>query len=712
MSQLSATDLQKRLLLIGNAAKARNPTGFVDEVKRRVGDGKPAPPPPPPEERLSWVVLEPPLASSASDAADACAAEAAATLRGSRAPARSSTRSAGASSATARTSWFFASSNQRPGFDAADVRAICDVNASTKAGDAATTGHKGIGFKAVFAMCDRPCVLSNGFAFYFDAERDGPLGLVAPRWLELDGADGAPAPPGDVAPPPRRRRIVRRDRRVRSSGPERPAFYHAVLPVAPLPASFGFSLSAPFDLVARRAPRRGEQRRARAVATFAAAVASSDELRGRALDYLGSEDRAEPPFWAALRADVAARLADRPLLPGAATAASTARRPAAAPRGAGSSASASARRSPTPTPSTSRSTPPRRRRRLGDADLLRAWADDADLAARCLADGRAAALRVPAAAGRAAPAASSSRRRSSARAVLPDGVAGAIAALDGGGAAAAALPDERAIDDGGRAAADGAGRRVEAHSTASRVAEATPGPGVLVALGAALASAAWWRGLSPAALDYVADRLGDAATLAIARAAPARARRGGSEVLAVRDHFLRDAFAPLCGDALPYLFDDGGGADAYPGLGAAAARATPPSRASAQATRRRRRRARGAPPLRRRSRSAAGPSTASAARPTTSRPRGRAPALLAALAVPSRAVAVADVDRCPSARRCVLSRPRLAARSDAPYIVTEILHGLAHAIDDDHGDDHGAAAQALYAHALPRLIGGAARRRR
>ena len=85
-----------------------------------------------------------------------------------------------------RRSWFFASSNQRPGFDAADVRAICDVNASTKAGDAATTGHKGIGFKAVFAMCDRPCVLSNGFAFYFDAARDGPLGLVAPRWLELN----------------------------------------------------------------------------------------------------------------------------------------------------------------------------------------------------------------------------------------------------------------------------------------------------------------------------------------------------------------------------------------------------------------------------------------------------------------------------------------------------------------------------------------------
>ena len=1077
MSQLSATDLQKRLLLIGNAAKARNPTGFVDEVKRRVGDGKPAPPPPPPEERLSWVVLEPSTrlerALAAGDAADARAAraEATATLarlaragplvdavcrrlvrdgadvaaalfagdgepavfarfngcvvwlalavpsafaaaaarsrdfaaaavrgglrqlcvaevdaalkaRGAARPAawralagdgddaaaggdgeaarrdlRRGAESAellaalerarpealeraakwshaeavsrcdaaaakyaaleesaaaaaraaaarvaeledalAAAAAEARTrdarskrgegapaapragpdapaaaaatprgavdairasrlvdvdlsacpaavasgarglqrslaaaaerlsvdlyehrdhflhelfqnaddarhdgvdapalevglsgSWFFASSNQRPGFDAADVRAICDVNASTKAGDAATTGHKGIGFKAVFAMCDRPCVLSNGFAFYFDAARDGPLGLVAPRWLELDGADGAPAPPGDVvdrwragrtvvalpladgdagdaraaldaakAEAPRLLLFARRlaslavtvdgatqtwtatrgpgASRVavatagaaaaydvfesagatvafRAGGPERPAFYHAVLPVAPLPASFGFSLSAPFDLVASRAALRATARnvalRVAVADAFAAAVASNDELRGRALDYLGGEDRAEPPFWAALRADVAARLADVAccrcddgslaapaevfrypeagsslraavalLGPGArvrgrrlarvATAAAPRfalddlvawagdadedERAAAAASDAFWAALLDAEPALWPRIRTLRIVaadgggPLRaladglwafdgpcfrgargngrvyraapgggaaRRRlleRLGvraalsyadavdfalDAaaadggggwetlDLLRrAWADGADLAARCLADGRAATLRVPAAAGPAAPAASLvSATFFGARVVLPDDVAGAISALlDGGAAAPAELPDEGAISTNTAEPPPTAPAvEWEAHldrlGVARRNADAA-GPDVLVALGAALASAAWWRGLPPAALDYVADRLGDAATLAVARAAPARARKGGSDVLAVRDHFLRDAFAPLCGDALPYLFDDGGGADAYAGLGAAAARAT------------------------------------------------------------------------------------------------------------------------------------------
>ncbi|KAH8054876.1 hypothetical protein JL720_14399 [Aureococcus anophagefferens] len=378
-------------------------------------------------------------------------------------------------------SWFFASSNQRPGFDAADVRAICDVNASTKAGDAATTGHKGIGFKAVFAMCDRPCVLSNGFAFYFDGAR--ALGL-----------------------------------------------------------------------------RRGR-------GAFAAAVASSDELRGRALDYLGSEDRAEPPFWAALRADVAARLADvaccrcddgssrrqrrssatggrlvaprgrrapgarraRPRAPPRARrdgrgAALRARRPrrlgrrrrrgreggaAAATRsgprsstrsrssGRGSAhyessprtAAARSARSPTVCgPSTApasrrgngrvyRAAPgggaARRRllERLGVRAAL-SYADAVDFALdaaaaaaaaagrrstssgawattrtspRCLADGRASTLRVPAAAGRAAPAASLvSATFFGARVLLPDGAA-ARSPLLGGGAAAAALPDERAI---------------------------------------------------------------------------------------------------------------------------------------------------------------------------------------------------------------------------------------------------------------------------
>ena len=66
-ANLSAEDLQRRLLAIGNAAKARNPDGFVDELKRRVGPSRDddddletvAAPASPPEPAASWFCLEP-----------------------------------------------------------------------------------------------------------------------------------------------------------------------------------------------------------------------------------------------------------------------------------------------------------------------------------------------------------------------------------------------------------------------------------------------------------------------------------------------------------------------------------------------------------------------------------------------------------------------------------------------------------------------------
>ncbi len=66
------------------------------------------------------------------------------------------------------------------------MRALCDVGASSKAAakkaqqqqqqqqqggeGGGQTGEKGIGFKSVFAVCDRPAIYSNGFAFAFDAQ--------------------------------------------------------------------------------------------------------------------------------------------------------------------------------------------------------------------------------------------------------------------------------------------------------------------------------------------------------------------------------------------------------------------------------------------------------------------------------------------------------------------------------------------------------------
>ena len=80
--------------------------------------------------------------------------------------------------------WFYAASNQAPGFTRDDVVALCDINKSTKRLDEATTGSKGIGFKAVFAVADAVHVLSNDYRFGFDTARDGAIGLVSPRWLD------------------------------------------------------------------------------------------------------------------------------------------------------------------------------------------------------------------------------------------------------------------------------------------------------------------------------------------------------------------------------------------------------------------------------------------------------------------------------------------------------------------------------------------------
>ncbi|KAH8055680.1 hypothetical protein JL722_8023 [Aureococcus anophagefferens] len=1080
MSQLSAADIQKRLLLIGNAAKARNPTGFVDEVKRRVGDGKPAPPPPPPEERLSRAArprrgarrgdgddnitaaggdgeaarrdlrrgaesaeprgararaagrararrmgpgreplrraaakyaaleesaavaaraaaarvaeLEDALAAAAAEARtrDAVGAAAPRAQRRADAPAAAAATPRGAVDAIrasrlvdvdlsgcpaavasgARASSVLAAAAERLSVDlyehrdhflhelfqnADDARHDGVDAPALEAGDAATTGHKGIGFKAVFAMCDRPCVLSNGFAFYFDgatarwassragssstaptARRRRPAtsstagargarsspcrsptatpatrgarGAEAPRLLlfarrlaslavTVDGATQtwtATRGPG-VA---RRRRDRGRRRRddasdrparpaFRAGGPERPAFYHAVLPVAPLPASFGFSLSAPFDLVASRAALRATANnvalRAAVADAFAAAVASNDELRGRALDYLGSEDRAEPPFWAALRADIfrypeagsSLRAAvallgprARPRAPPRARrdgrgAALRARRPRRLGRDAGEAGAAAGE-------ARVLGRAPRRGAELWPRiRALQIVAADGGGPLRALADGlwafdgpcfrgarngrvyraapgggaarrllerlgvRAAlsyadavdfaldaAARTAAAAGRRSTSSGARGRRRGPRRALPRGRARVdpARARRGGprGAgrvlvsatffarvvlpddarapsprstaarAAAALPDERAISTtaaeppptapavetarsgsrrlelrlGRRRAAlrfGGATRlapRYAAHGCEAALARlgveprlgkardflatlATIGagradgePGDLVAVAAACYArlaglcassaadrAAVANAFLAARLALVAGRRGRLVALRSTEAfwdvAPAL-RHGAAAAFALAAHHdaaLRPFFvdrrraAAAPGGAPPPSVQQGfapddlrGGADAAPA--ATEDLAVAAIRWSSAAARRRSVRGR---PLD----GVGGPPDDLAALAAVLRP------LLAALAVPSRAVAVADVDRCPFVLDAclVLSRPRLAARSDAPYIVTEILHGLAHAIDDDHGDDHGAAAQALYAHAL-RGSSAAPRRRR
>jgi len=49
------------------------------------------------------------------------------------------------------------------------------------------TGQKGIGFKSVFRVTDRPEIHSNGYHICFDVH-SGPMGYILPHWIEDDEA--------------------------------------------------------------------------------------------------------------------------------------------------------------------------------------------------------------------------------------------------------------------------------------------------------------------------------------------------------------------------------------------------------------------------------------------------------------------------------------------------------------------------------------------
>ena len=75
------------------------------------------------------------------------------------------------------------------GFSERDVRALCDVNKSTKIA-AGTIGEKGVGFKSVFKLADTVMVSSGYFSFMFDSNAE--LGMIAPRVSEFPGEHHLP----------------------------------------------------------------------------------------------------------------------------------------------------------------------------------------------------------------------------------------------------------------------------------------------------------------------------------------------------------------------------------------------------------------------------------------------------------------------------------------------------------------------------------------
>lgn len=70
------------------------------------------------------------------------------------------------------------------GFQPKDLYAMCQVGESSKAAGSGKIGRKGIGFKSVFQICDRPVVLSPPFQFCFDTIRHEVFGYIVPSWVE------------------------------------------------------------------------------------------------------------------------------------------------------------------------------------------------------------------------------------------------------------------------------------------------------------------------------------------------------------------------------------------------------------------------------------------------------------------------------------------------------------------------------------------------
>lgn len=69
------------------------------------------------------------------------------------------------------------------GFSADNVKAICDIGASTKTRENSTRGfigEKGIGFKSVFTVANEVHISSGPYSFHFD--RTAQLGMITPAW--------------------------------------------------------------------------------------------------------------------------------------------------------------------------------------------------------------------------------------------------------------------------------------------------------------------------------------------------------------------------------------------------------------------------------------------------------------------------------------------------------------------------------------------------
>lgn len=77
--------------------------------------------------------------------------------------------------------------NNEIGFQEKNIRALCSAGESSKKEEKfkGYIGEKGIGFKSIFKVTNKPEIYSNGYQFNFDrSETDDLLGYVVPHWIE------------------------------------------------------------------------------------------------------------------------------------------------------------------------------------------------------------------------------------------------------------------------------------------------------------------------------------------------------------------------------------------------------------------------------------------------------------------------------------------------------------------------------------------------
>lgn len=74
--------------------------------------------------------------------------------------------------------------NNEKGFFEDNVWALCGIGETTKRKISGYIGEKGIGFKSVFRVSNKPHIFSNDFQFEFEYDEKDPISIIVPHWVD------------------------------------------------------------------------------------------------------------------------------------------------------------------------------------------------------------------------------------------------------------------------------------------------------------------------------------------------------------------------------------------------------------------------------------------------------------------------------------------------------------------------------------------------